>query len=78
MLNLGCKHFYAGQYGRARQAVLRGIWQCPGNRLRDRAFLLLAISLLPKPAITMALRLKRLWLGLPPALEARSRAARVT
>ena len=78
LLNLGRQHFYAGQYASARQAVLRGISQCPGNLLRDRAFLLLAISLLPKPAITMALRLKRLWLGSPPALEARYRAARVT
>jgi len=78
LLNLGRQHFYAGQYVSARQAVLRGISQCPGNLLRDRAFLLLAISLLPKPAITMALRLKRLWFGSPPALEARYRAARVT
>ncbi len=78
LLNLARYHFYASQYTDARRAVFRGLLQYPWNLVRDRAFLLLSISLLPKQAVTMALRLKRLWYGSPPSLEARHRAARVT
>ncbi len=77
LLNLARYHFYAGHYTDARRAVFRGLLQYQWNLVRDRAFLLLALSLLPEPAITLALRLKRLWYGSPPSLEARHRAARV-
>ena len=69
LLNVGRQHFYAHQYSAARRAVLRGILQHPGNLLRDRALLLLILSILPGPAIPLALRLKRWWFALPPALE---------
>jgi GT2 family glycosyltransferase len=78
LLNLARQHFYANEYACARRTVLRGILQYPGNLLRDRAILLLAISMLPERAITLSLRLKRALFGSPLALEARSRAARVT
>jgi glycosyltransferase involved in cell wall biosynthesis len=77
LLNLGRQHFYAHQYTSARRAVLRGIRHYPPNLLRERACLLFALSMLPGPAITLALRLKRLWFGFPPALETRERAVRV-
>ncbi len=78
LLTLGRQHFYAGRYASARRTVLRGIMQYPRNLLRDRAFLLLTLSMLPGPGITLALRLKRLWFASPPALEVRYGAGRIT
>lgn len=77
LLSLGRQHFYADRYGTARRAVLRGILQYPSSLLRDRAFLLLSLSMLPESAVRLVLRLKRSWLGSPPALEARYRAAEI-
>jgi glycosyltransferase involved in cell wall biosynthesis len=75
LLSLGRQHFYAGQYGTARRAVLRGVLEYPRVLLNDRALLLFGLSMLPAPAVQIALRLKRLWFNSPPALEARYRAA---
>lgn len=77
LLSLGRQQFYADRCGIARRAVLRGFLEYPGILLRDRAFLLFCLSMLPAPAVRLVLRLKRSWLGAPPALEARYRAATV-
>jgi glycosyltransferase involved in cell wall biosynthesis len=77
LLNLGRENFYASQYACARRILMKGIREYPRNLLRDRVFLLVATSMLPKPAIALAWRLKRLWFGTPPAVEAWDRAARV-
>ena len=71
LLNLGRQHFYGDQYGSARRAVFRGLLEYPGILLRDRAFLLISLSMLPESALRLVLRLKRSWFGSPPALEAR-------
>ena len=78
LLNLGRQHFYANEYSCARRTLIEGVMEYPRNLLKDRAFLLLATSMLPKPAIALVWRLKRLFFGIPPALEAWDRAARIT
>jgi len=78
LLNLGRHRFYAAQYTGARRAVLRAIIQYPQALLRPRALSLLALSMLPGAAITLAMRLERFWFGSQPAAEVRYRAARET
>jgi glycosyltransferase involved in cell wall biosynthesis len=77
LVSLGRQHLYAGQYARARQMVLKGVMQYPQILLRDRAFLILTLSTLPRPAVKLAMRLKRLWFASPPALEVRRGAPEV-
>jgi hypothetical protein len=74
LLSLGRQHLYANQYSEGRQAILKGIMQYPQSILKDRAFFLLALTMLPGPAVRLAMDVKRRWLGSPPALQIRNGA----
>lgn len=76
LLGLARQHFYHHHYASARQAVRKGIMQYPRILLKDWVFLLPIIAMLPGPAITLALHLKRVWFDSSPFFEARRSGSR--
>ena len=65
LLELGLKSFYAKQFSEGRRAVFKGARLYPRNLFRDLYFLLPAISILPIPAIKLALLMKKTFFGSP-------------
>lgn len=73
LLEFGLKSFYANHFSSGRRAVFRGALLYPPNVFKNLYFLLLGISILPVPAIKLALLIKETCFGFgSPRLRVRS------